>query len=145
MNDAKLIHVVTGCLFNQNAELLVVRKRNTERFMLPGGKPEAGESPAATLLREWQEELGIQPKGKPALLGTFTAAAANEPDHRVSATTWLIDNANIEGIRCAAEIAEYAWISLDPQPQLPLAPLLQHHIIPALQRFLSGPGAAPVD
>lgn len=163
MSDS-IIHVVTGCFINHREELLVVRKRRTTAFMLPGGKPEAGESSEATLRREWQEELGVTPTGSLTLLGQFQANAANEQGYQVMATTYLVhqianeshsdedkisDNDDVgytTEISCAAEIEEFRWLPLsslkDSTPDLPeLAPLLKNEIAPKLiqryQRFHS--------
>ena len=38
---------------------LLVRKRGTEYFMQPGGKPEIGEASEAALIRELEEELNF--------------------------------------------------------------------------------------
>jgi len=54
----------------------------------------------------------------------------NEPGHRVQAQAW---RAWIEGEPCArAEIAELAWVPLQPPHGQPLAPLSEHHILPAV-------------
>ncbi|MGJ8523641.1 NUDIX domain [Carnimonas sp. R-84981] len=128
-----LIRVVAGCLLDDRRRLLVVRKRNTERFMLPGGKPDAGESPLTTLAREWQEELGVQPAGAIELLGTFDAAAANEADSQVSATVFCVERMTGEEINCTAEIEEFRWLTLEHSDSLALAPLLETRVIPALK------------
>ncbi|GAA4154508.1 NUDIX domain-containing protein [Gryllotalpicola daejeonensis] len=111
--------------------VLTVRKRGTSRFMLPGGKPEAGESAAETALREAREELGVAlDPAQLELLGVFHSAAANEPDHRLESTVFTHPPVKITGP--AAEIAELRW--LDPRGELPndLAPMLQFNVLPAL-------------
>ena len=42
----------------EDGRLLVVRKRGGAVFILPGGKPEGGESDLEALARELDEELG---------------------------------------------------------------------------------------
>jgi 8-oxo-dGTP diphosphatase len=74
---------------DDRGRVLSVRKRGTDRFMLPGGKPEPGESPADAAAREVAEELGVVvPVEELVLLGRFEAAAANEPGHTVRSTVF---------------------------------------------------------
>lgn len=111
--------------------VLTVRKRGTTRFMLPGGKPEAGEAAAACAIRECAEELGValDPE-RLEWLGHFVAPAANEAEHWVDSQVFIHPPVTIDGP--AAEIAELRW--LDPGAALPddLAPMLEHHVLPAL-------------
>ena len=74
-----LIVVSAVCVFDDAGRLLTVRKRGTDKFMHPGGKPEAGETAAQTASRELEEEVGIvlAPE-KLELLGIWLADAANE-------------------------------------------------------------------
>jgi 8-oxo-dGTP diphosphatase len=55
--------VVAGVL-EQNGQILICRRRTDQphplKWEFPGGKLEAGESPAAALIRELREELGIE-------------------------------------------------------------------------------------
>ena len=51
------LHIATACLFNAQGQLLTVRKRGTQAWMLPGGKRDGPETPLQALLRELQEEL----------------------------------------------------------------------------------------
>ncbi|AOX99726.1 NUDIX domain-containing protein [Jeongeupia sp. USM3] len=116
----------------RDGRLLTVRKRGTERFMLPGGKPEAGEAEAVALAREIAEELcvAVEP-GSLQRFGEFTADAANEPGRVVHATVYLGELAG--EIRLAAEIEAMHWLDLDAPPAVALAPLLATRLLPALR------------
>ncbi|WP_307827977.1 NUDIX domain-containing protein [Nocardioides sp. SYSU D00038] len=112
--------------------VLTVRKRGTERFMLVGGKPEPGETPAETAARECAEEVGLRvDAGVLVALGRHDAAAANEPGQRVEAHVFAHPDP-VTAVAPAGEIAELRW--LDPGAPLPddLAPLLEHHVLPLL-------------
>ncbi|MCX8528251.1 MAG: NUDIX domain-containing protein, partial [Candidatus Nanopelagicales bacterium] len=51
--------VVAAVVIRDDAgRVLVVRKRGTSRFMLPGGKIEANETAAQAAIRELHEEVG---------------------------------------------------------------------------------------
>jgi 8-oxo-dGTP diphosphatase len=80
------IVVAAALVQNATGELLLVRKRGTDFFMLPGGKMEPDETPIEALARELREELGTTfQRSEARPLDVFTAAAANEPDHEVVA------------------------------------------------------------
>ena len=119
-------------LRDASGRIVTVRKAGTQRFMLPGGKPEPGETAAQAAMRECAEELGLALD--PSLLtslGVFTADAANEPGLTLEGSVF---EHPLEGEpRAAAEIAELRW--LDPLRPLPsdLAPLLEHHVLPMLE------------
>ncbi|MFJ2550757.1 NUDIX domain-containing protein [Microbacterium sp. NPDC087591] len=124
------IHVSAAVIVDEADRVLVVRKHGTTRFMQPGGKPEAGESAAATLIRELHEELGVllvESDLRP--LGRFISAAANEPGHRVVADAFAaaIDPG---AVSVQAELAELRWITPDDMSTLPLAPLSVEHLLP---------------
>ncbi len=129
-----MIHIVAAVITDDRGHVLVVRKHGTTVFIQPGGKPEPGEAPLATLARELREELGLRLLPEPAL-GTFSDRAVNEPGHRVQADAWCV---RVQGLpRAQAEIAELAWVPLRPPHGRPLAPLSQAHILPAAMRALA--------
>ncbi|MFE6734500.1 NUDIX domain-containing protein [Microbacterium sp. NPDC057650] len=124
------IHVSAAVITDSEGRALLVRKIGTERFMQPGGKPEAGETAAETLVRELREELGLvvfQDQLRP--LGTFVSDAANEPGHRVVATAFAM-SAEPEDVVAQAELAELRWITEAEQDSLLLAPLSEEHLLP---------------
>lgn len=130
------IHVSAAVVTDAGGRALVVRKRGTERFMQPGGKPEPGETAAETLARELHEELGLRvmpDQLRP--LGVFISAAANEPGHRVVATAFAL-SAEAGDVRVQAELDELRWILPAEVGTLPLAPLSTEHLLP-----LAWPGA----
>jgi 8-oxo-dGTP diphosphatase len=105
------IVVSAVCVFDEAGRLLTVRKRGTDRFMHPGGKPEPGETPAQTASRELLEEVGIAIAPEELLpMGVWIAAAANEAATDIEATVFT---------------APGIWTA-------DLAPLLTEHILPAL-------------
>ena len=131
-----LIHVSAVVFRDVNDKVLTVRKRGTEKFMFPGGKPELGESALDTAIREVKEKIGIGLEAKQLTqIGVFEAPAANEVKHTVVATVFTYDGDTIEP-QMAAEIAELSWVSPD-QPYVVLAPLLADFVFPAINSRVS--------
>ncbi|KQR39077.1 NUDIX hydrolase [Microbacterium sp. Leaf159] len=124
------IHVSAAVIIDDEGRVLVVRKQGTTRFMQPGGKPEPGETPSQTLIRELHEELGLRlDEGDLEPLGTFVSEAANEPGHRVVAEAFSVSIAAAE-VTVQAELAELRWITPADVETLPLAPLSLEHLLP---------------
>ncbi|GAA1479186.1 NUDIX domain-containing protein [Nocardioides aestuarii] len=129
MTDEERLLVVAAVAFLRDGKVLTVRKRGTDRFMLVGGKIEAGESPEQAAVREAHEEVGLVASDLRAL-GRFSAAAANEPGHRVDSTVFTAV-LTAEPV-AAAEIEELRWMRLDDEHD-DLAPLLVDHVLPLLR------------
>lgn len=110
--------------------VLTVRKHGTRVFMLPGGKPELGETADATAAREFTEELGVvMSAAHLRFLGEFRAPAANEAGFDVVAA--VFEHPFVSGVRVSAEIDELAWV--DPgHPHVPMAPLNTDCVFPLL-------------
>ncbi|MCM1011536.1 MULTISPECIES: NUDIX domain-containing protein [unclassified Brevibacterium] len=139
MRDIRVSALVV--IHPERPELLMVRKTGTTSFMLPGGKPEAGETPEDTIIREIAEELGLDlDPVRLSPLGEFTAAAANEADHRVIGDVFVYDGVpaglDLTDIRHQAEIAAAGWFPCDPMPadtaERQFAPLTRDRVVPAL-------------
>ncbi len=124
--EVTVIRIVAAVVVDEHGRLLVVRKRGTTAFMQPGGKLEAGESPAAALAREVREELGVGITDVREL-GHHTAIAANEPGHTVEADLFFV---NLDGVpEIAAEIEEMAWIDPHDPGDIELAPLTRDTVL----------------
>lgn len=127
------IVVAAGVLHDGAGRLLLVRKRGTTAFMQPGGKPDYGEAPDLALVREVHEELGLTVAvDRLDALGTFTADAANEPDHHVLAHAWAVrlTPQEVDAVAPAAEIEQAVWVTPAEARTLPLAPLTAIHLLP---------------
>jgi 8-oxo-dGTP diphosphatase len=134
------LHIATACIFNAVQELLVVRKRGTSKWMLPGGKLDHGETPAQALVRELHEELRVTlSRADLQALGHFHASAANEVDTQVSAHAFVATLPSGQTVQIAAEIEALDWKPLDALQSDQVAPLLRQHIVPALRQV--GPHA----
>ncbi len=130
MDSARTITVSAAVITDKAGRLLLVRKRGTDAFMQPGGKPEPGESPAETLVRELAEEIGVT-VDVAALepLGRFTAATANEPGFLLLADVFRV-HVGAQRPLPAAEIAELMWATRADAGRVSIAPLALEFFLP---------------
>lgn len=121
-----------GLIALREDRVLLCRKRGSHRFILPGGKPEPGETAIETLKRELREELGEVLLQNPVWLGTyldFTAAEAWAPAKSIEIEVYA---GTLEGDAVPSnEIETLVWFG--PQdPWAHLAPSLRRQIFPDL-------------
>ncbi|MGU3290943.1 NUDIX hydrolase [Williamsia sp. M5A3_1d] len=127
----RLIVVSAVVIRDVEGRVLTVRKRGTSRFMLPGGKPEAGESAAQAAIREVLEEVGAVLDPELLVdLGVFATPAANEDGHTLRASVFEHGWVDIPG--AAAEIAELRWLEPFVGDRPDVAPLLTQAVFPLL-------------
>ncbi|MES8350255.1 NUDIX domain-containing protein, partial [Cutibacterium acnes] len=136
MGSVSMPSIVVSAVIIQDSDgrLLTVRKRGSEAFMLPGGKPEPGEDSRQAVVREVHEELGVALSSDDLRrVGVFTTRAANEAGHQVVAT--IFTHTQVAVSEPAAEIEQIRWLdwSVDALPD-DLAPLLVEAVIPWLRR-----------
>jgi 8-oxo-dGTP pyrophosphatase MutT (NUDIX family) len=91
--------------------ILSTRSRGKDVYYLPGGKREAGESDAETLLREVEEELTVAVLPETvAPLGIYEAQAHGHPDGVVVRMTCY--TGDYRGtLAPSSEIEEVVWLS----------------------------------
>lgn len=126
--------LVSAVVFRDDrGRVLCVRKASSPRFQLPGGKPEGAETAAETAVREVREETGVVLDAEQlSFLGTFTAAASNEPGQSVTSRVFLAPPGAAVSPVARGEIAELRWIDPFDHAGEELAPLLETRIFPAL-------------
>ena len=121
-----VITVAAAVILNDQNQLLLVRKKNTQFFMQVGGKLELNELPEQTMLREIEEEISTTAQIQ-QFLGRFETLAANEAGHQLVSYVYQV---NLDQTpKMDAEIAEMKWIDLDHDQTL-LAPLTREVVIP---------------
>ena len=128
-----VITVAAAVILNEQNQLLLVRKKNTQFFMQVGGKLEVNELPEQTMLREIYEEIGVKATIQ-QFIGRFETQAANEADHQLVSYVYQVDLNQVPKID--AEIAEMKWINLDDDQTL-LAPLTKEVVIPWCKQILA--------
>lgn len=121
-----IITVAAAIILNEQNQLLLVRKKNTQFFMQVGGKLELDEAPEQTMIREIAEEISVNAEIE-QFVGRFETQAANEAGHQLVSYVYQVSLDQVPQID--AEIAEMKWIDLDEDPTW-LAPLTNEVVIP---------------
>lgn len=99
-----------GAAIISGSKILLARKKQS--WILPGGKPEVGESDIDCLMREISEEvLGLEITDT-RYYGAFVGKTPHKGD-MLEATVYLMDFKLNTDLHPGAEIAELAWISAD--------------------------------
>ncbi|UNM95406.1 NUDIX domain-containing protein [Ignatzschineria rhizosphaerae] len=131
VDESKLFILAAGIIVDPKGRLLVVRKKNTQKYMLPGGKIDAGETPIEALMRELQEEVGLTiPPMLAHFIKEYDAPAANEPGYFIRSNLFFILLPELVEISAASEIAEAIWITPKEIPNYDFAPLMTSFVIP---------------
>jgi 8-oxo-dGTP diphosphatase len=125
----KPIIVKVGILIRRGTKFLMVRKESSPYFMMPGGRPEPGETEMETLSREIKEELSSCLDTSSVLfLGIFEDKAANEENALVQVYLYkgIVDGP----MTPSAEIEESRWVTIEEAKTLLVAPSIKTKILP---------------
>ncbi len=117
--------VVAVLLRREDGRFLMQRrpegKHHGGMWEFPGGKVECGETPAFALVREIEEELGLQLDASQLQPACFAESAAEEGHPPI---VILLYNANAwRGDPIAREGGELAWFGKEEAAKLPKPPL----------------------
>ncbi|MBC9730258.1 NUDIX domain-containing protein [Streptomyces sp. TRM68367] len=127
--EAETMTVVAAVIVQEGRLLVVSKQAAPDVFYLPGGKPDAGEEPVQTLLRELDEELGVEPLEPRVLADVESVAALEGVPMKLTVFEARIDRTP----RLAAELADLRWIS-GHERDVRLSPALRDHVLPLLRR-----------
>jgi 8-oxo-dGTP diphosphatase len=125
----KVYHKYALCIIRDN-RLLVQEEEDQELYLLPGGRPEAGETPEETLRRELKEELGVDLKLETLVyLGAYDDKAAGQDDASIYIDLYSGD---FHGeLHPCSEVKRLVWFARDDDWNR-LAPVTRNKILPAL-------------
>ena len=108
---SEVIHVAAAAIVNQHNEVLITRRADDAHqgglWEFPGGKLNAGESVEQALLRELNEELGIELSSYRPLI----KVTHHYPDKSVLLDVWKVDD--YRGTPTGKEGQPVRWLSVD--------------------------------
>ena len=106
----KLIDKV-ALLYVKDGKILSTRSKGKDKYYLPGGKREEGETDLETLAREIREELSVDIVADTArFYGTFEAQAHGKEEGVLVKMTCY--TAEFEGeLKADSEIADIVWLT----------------------------------
>ncbi len=122
-------------LYLQDGKILSTRSKGKDKYYIPGGKREAGESDIETLVREVKEELSVDIiESSAKLYGVFEAQAHGKTEGVIVKMTCY--TAEFAGeLKADSEIAEIIWLttadieSVSPVDKLIFADLKQKGLL----------------
>jgi 8-oxo-dGTP pyrophosphatase MutT (NUDIX family) len=113
----------------KDSKILLVRKKDTDIFISPGGKIENGETNIECLKRELVEELGVNINDA-IIFSHDIAPAALEKMKDVEIISYLVTYSG--DIKPQSEIVECRWFSVDELPSVKIGSIFKDHVIPKL-------------
>ena len=106
----KLIDKLAWILINNNA-ILSTKSYGKDKYYIPGGKREQGETDKQALYREIKEELSVELKIETLqFLGEFQAQAHGHPEGTIVKMTCYMADYTGE-LRPDSEIEEIIWLN----------------------------------
>lgn len=119
---SKLLLVAAVALVDEDGRVLIAQRPEGKQLAglweFPGGKVEPGETPEAALIRELQEELGIEVAQ--ACLAPFVFASHAYESFHLLMPLWLCRRWT--GTPVAREHAALKWVKPRDLPNYPMPP-----------------------
>ena len=98
-------------LYLQDGKILSTRSKGKDKYYIPGGKREAGESDIETLVREVKEELSVNIiESSAKLYGVFEAQAHGKAEGVIVKMTCYTAEFTGE-LKADSEIAGIVWLT----------------------------------
>ena len=112
INAKKSLHVAVGLVLRDDQVLIAKRQDHQHQgglWEFPGGKVEAGESLQQALVREFQEEVGLELD--PAQMTPLMQLPFDYGDKTVLLDTWVCRNS--QGTASGREGQIVRWVAID--------------------------------
>ena len=102
----------------QNQSILSTKSYGKDKFYIPGGKREVGETDEQALLREIEEELSVKLEAETLhYIGTFEAQAHGHPEGVMVKMT-CYGGKYVGDLKASAEIEEIQWLKYSDQDKI---------------------------
>lgn len=102
----------------QNQSILSTKSYGKDKFYIPGGKREVGETDEQALLREIEEELSVKLQAETLkYIGTFEAQAHGHPDGVMVKMTCYSGKYTGE-LKASSEIEVIQWLKYADQDKI---------------------------
>ncbi|NBA77743.1 NUDIX domain-containing protein [Emticicia sp. ODNR4P] len=102
----------------QNQSILSTKSYGKDKFYIPGGKREEGETDEEALLREIEEELSVKLQAETLnYIGTFEAQAHGHPEGVMVKMT-CYGGKYVGDLKPSAEIEEIQWLRYADQDKI---------------------------
>ena len=128
-------HVVVGVLTRPNTVLMVHRRPDRRWYPdvwdFPGGHIEDGETVEGCLIRELEEELGIQARRPLPMLARWVIDEKREDISFLHVTSWSGETRNL----ASDEHDDLRWVSLEEALALDLADPAYPHLLRSLPHW----------
>jgi ADP-ribose pyrophosphatase YjhB (NUDIX family) len=113
----------------KNSEILLVQEKMDNRWAMPGGWADVGESPSKAIIRETKEESGLDIVPK-RIIGIYNANIDGRPLEFFHAYK-IVFLCDIVGgsLKTSEETLDVKYHSIDNLPDLPTSRTNQKHII----------------
>jgi len=137
-----MVPAVTAVVQDDDGRLLLIHRTDNDRWALPGGGTELGETVAQTVVREVEEETGIQAQVL-GLVGIYS-----DPRHVIAYDDGEVRQqfsicfraAPIGGtLRSSSESTEVRWVAPSDLDKLNIHPSMRLRIDHGLSRSLTAP------
>ena len=100
-------------LYLQDGKILSTRSKGKDKYYIPGGKRESGETDIETLVREVKEELSVDIiESSAKFYGVFEAQAHGKAEGVIVKMTCYTAEYTGE-LKADSEIAEIVWLTME--------------------------------
>lgn len=106
---------LSSCLIMRGEKFLLLKRKDSESWELPGGKVDDGSEPEDVVCKQAEEQLGVQP----TIIQQFDILEYQDSERNVTNTVYECDLENNDV--ASSEFVEVKWTTAEEASQLPLS------------------------